>query len=231
MRILMVEDEKYMAEAIAQVLKKNHYSVDLAFDGEYGLDCAVSNIYDIIILDIMLPKMDGLQVLKRLRDEKLSTPVILLTARGETEDKVRGLDCGADDYLAKPFHTDELLARLRALGRRQTELIHDGIRKYGDIALNPHTLLLACGDKEIYLPLKEAQILELLMKRASMIVSKESIIERLWGYDTEAEQNRVEIHISLLRKKLAQLESRVSIRTIRHAGYMLQTGEVKNGDV
>ncbi len=228
MKILMVEDEKYMAEAVAQVLKKNHYSVDLAFDGEYGLDCAVSNIYDIIILDIMLPKMDGLQVLKRLRDEKLATPVILLTARGETEDKVRGLDCGADDYLAKPFHTDELLARLRALGRRQTELLPDGICKYGDIALNPHTLLLGCGEKEIYLPLKEAQILELLMKRATMILSKEIIIEKLWGYDTEAEENRVEIHISLLRKKLAQLESCVSIRTIRYAGYTLQTGEGKN---
>lgn len=228
MRILMVEDEKYMAEAIAQVLKKNHYSVDLAFDGEYGLDCAVSNIYDIIILDIMLPKMDGLQVLKRLRKEKLATPVILLTARGETEDKVRGLDCGADDYLAKPFHTDELLARLRALGRRQTELLPDGICKYKDIALNPHTLLLTCHDKEICLPLKEAQILELLMKRASMILSKEIIIDKLWGYDTEAKENRVEIHISLLRKKLAQLESCVSIRTIRHAGYTLQAGEGKN---
>jgi two-component system response regulator ArlR len=231
MRILMVEDEKYMAEAIAQVLKKNHYSVDLAFDGEYGLDCAVSNIYDLIILDIMLPKMDGLQVLKRLREENLSTPVILLTARGETEDKIRGLDCGADDYLAKPFHTDELLARLRALGRRQTVLMPDGIWEYGDIALTPHTLLLTCGDKEIYLSLKEAQILELLIKRASMILSKETIIEKLWGYDTEAEENRVEIHISLLRKKLAQLEACVSIRTIRNAGYILQRQEVKYGDV
>lgn len=231
MRILMIEDEKYMAEAIAQVLKKNHYSVDLVFDGVYGLDCAVSGIYDIIILDIMLPKMDGLQVLKRLRDKKLSTPVILLTARGETEDKVKGLDCGADDYLAKPFHTDELLARLRALGRRQTELTLDGILKYGDIALNPHTLLLTCGDKKICLSLKEAQILELLIKRASMILSKESIIEKLWGYDTEAEENRVEIHISLLRKKLAQLEACVSIRTIRNTGYTLQGREAKNGNV
>lgn len=227
----MVEDEKYMAEAIAQVLKKNHYSVDLAFDGEYGLDCAVSNIYDIIILDIMLPKMDGLQVLKRLRDNGLEIPVLLLTARGETEDKVRGLDSGADDYLAKPFHTDELLARLRALGRRKTELLNDGILKYGDIALNPHTLLLVGEKQEILLSLKEAQILELLMKRNSMIVSKKWIIEKLWGYDTEAEESRVEIHISLLRKKLAQLESGVSVRTIRNAGYILQTGKDKGADV
>ncbi len=230
MRILMVEDEKYMAEAVAQILKKNNYSVDLAFDGEYGLDCAISNIYDMIILDIMLPKMDGIQVLQELRKQKLSTPVILLTARGETEDKVKGLDCGADDYLAKPFHTDELLARLRALGRRQAEILPDGIQKYGDIALNPHTLLLTCGNRDVYLSLKESQILELLIKRASMVLSKEIIIEKLWGYDTEAEENRVEIHISLLRKKLVKLCSCVSIRTIRGAGYILQTGENKNGD-
>lgn len=231
MRILMVEDEKYMAEAVAQVLKKNHYSVDLAFDGEYGLDCAFSHIYDIIILDVMLPKLNGLQVLKRLREEKLSTPVILLTARGEPEDKVTGLDYGADDYLAKPFHTGELLARLRALGRRKTELLHDGIWKYGDIALNPHTLVLACGENEVCLSLKEAQILELLLKRPSMILSKELIIEKVWGHDTEAEENRVEVHISLLRKKLAQLESSVSIRTIRNAGYTLQIREVGHGNV
>jgi len=219
----MVEDEKYMAEAIAQVLKKNHYSVDLAYDGEYGLDCGNSNIYDIIILDIMLPKMDGISVLKELRRNGIETPVILLTARGETEDKVRGLDSGADDYLAKPFHTDELLARLRALGRRKTELINDGKLKYGDIELNPLTLLLGCGNKEIILTLKESQLLELLIKRNSTIISKEIIIEKLWGFDTSAEDNHVETYISLLRKKLTHLESDVFIRTIRGAGYVLQT--------
>lgn len=228
MRILMVEDEKYMAEAVAQVLKKNHYSVDLEYNGEDGLDCGLSGIYDIIILDIMLPKMDGISILKELRRNGIETPVILLTARGETEEKVRGLDSGADDYLAKPFHTDELLARLRALGRRKTELINDGILKYGDIELNPLTLLLGCGNKEIMLTLKESQLLELLIKRNSMIISKEIIIEKLWGYDTDAEYNRVEIHVSLLRKKLTQLESDVSIRTIRGAGYVLKT--VKDGE-
>lgn len=228
MRILMIEDEKYMAEAVAQVLKKNHYTVDLALDGEYGLDCAFSNIYDIIILDIMLPKMNGLEVLRRLRNEKFSTPVILLTAKGEPEDKVKGLDLGADDYLAKPFHTEELLARLRALGRRQAEFVNGGILEYSDISFNPHTLLLTCMKKEIKLSLKESQILELLIKRPSMVLSKEIIIEKLWGYDTEAEENRVEIHISLLRKKLAQLNSRVFIRTIRNVGYTLQTREVKD---
>jgi DNA-binding response OmpR family regulator len=130
MRILMVEDEKYMAEAVAQVLKKYNYSVDLEHNGEDGLDCGLSGIYDIIILDIMLPKMDGISVLKELRRNRIETRVILLTARDETEDKIRGLDSGADDYLAKPFHTDELLARLRALGRRKTELINNGILKH-----------------------------------------------------------------------------------------------------
>ncbi len=219
----MVEDEKYMVEAVAQVLKKNNYSIDLAYNGEDGLDCGLSGIYDIIILDIMLPKMDGISVLKELRKNGIETPVILLTARGETEDKVRGLDSGADDYLAKPFHTDELLARLRALGRRKTELVNDGILKYGDIKLNPHTLQFECGSKEIVLTLKESQLLELLIKRKGMIVSKENIIVKLWGYDTDAEDNRVEIHVSLLRKKLAQLDSDVYIHTIRGAGYILKT--------
>lgn len=228
MRILMVEDEKYMAEAVAQVLKKNNYSVDLAYNGEDGLDSGLSGIYDIIILDIMLPKMDGISILKVLRRNGIETPVILLTARGETEDKIRGLDSGADDYLAKPFHTDELLARLRALGRRKTELISDGILRYGDLGLNPLTLQLCCGAREIMLTLKESQILELLIKRNHMIISKEVMIEKLWGYDTDAEDNRVEIHVSLLRKKLSHLEADVSIRTIRGAGYVLQA--VKDGN-
>ncbi|MEL7568459.1 MAG: response regulator transcription factor [Dehalobacterium sp.] len=225
MRILMVEDEKYMAEAVAQVLKKNNYSVDLEYNGEAGLDSGLSGIYDIIILDIMLPKMDGICILKELRRNGIETPVILLTARGETEEKVRGLDSGADDYLAKPFHTDELLARLRALGRRKAELLNDGKLKYGDIELNPFNLQLGCASREIKLTLKESQLLELMIKRNTMIISKEIIIEKLWGYDTDAEDNRVEIHVSLLRKKLAQLESDVSICTVRGVGYALKTAK------
>jgi DNA-binding response OmpR family regulator len=170
----------------------------------------------------MLPKMDGIKILKELRRNGIETPVILLTARGETEDKVIGLDSGADDYLAKPFHTDELLARLRALGRRKTQLLNDGILKYGDLELNPLTLILGCGNREVKLTLKESQLLELLIKRNGMIISKEIIIEKLWGYNTDAEDNRVEIHISLLRKKVSNLESEVSIRTIRGAGYVLK---------
>ncbi|MCM3340288.1 response regulator transcription factor [Paenibacillus sp. MER TA 81-3] len=225
MRILMVEDEKYMAEAIEQILKKNNYSIDLAFDGEYGLDCGLSGIYDIIILDIMLPKMDGIIVLKELRNNGIQTPVILLTAKGETEDKVEGLDSGADDYLAKPFQTEELLARLRALGRRKNEMIHDSILLYGDIELDPHTLNLNCGNKEFKLTLKESQLLELLISRKGIIVSKDSIIEKLWGYKTDAEDNHVEVYISFLRKKFSHLKSTVRIQTVRGAGYVLKTSK------
>lgn len=225
MRILMVEDEKYIAEAIAQVLKQNHYTVDLAYDGEYGLDCALSNIYDMIVLDIMLPKKDGLTVLREIRQGGIKTPVLLLTAKGQIEDKVFGLDCGADDYLPKPFHTDELLARMRALGRRQPELNNAGTLLFGDVQLNPHTLLLTCGTCEAALSIKEAQLLELLIHRKNTTVSKEHIIEKLWGYDSDAEDNRVETHVSLLRKKIGQIKSGVSLRTIRGAGYLLQDGK------
>lgn len=225
MRILMVEDEKYMARAVAEVLKKNRYTVDLAHDGRYGLDCALSNIYDIIILDIMIPERDGLSILEEIRKKHIETPVILLTARGQLEDKVQGLDLGADDYLAKPFHTDELLARLRALGRRKSGPLNDGTLVFGDLQLMPHALLLKCDGNEIRLTLKEAQILELLINHKNRIVSKDTIIEKIWGYETDAEDNHVEVHISLLRKKLSEVQAETSIRTIRGAGYTLIDGE------
>jgi DNA-binding response OmpR family regulator len=223
MRILMIEDEKYLAEAIANVLKKNNYIVDLAHDGEYGLDCALSAIYDIIILDIMLPKKDGLSVLKEIRKNCISTPVILLTAKGETDDKVKGLDAGADDYLAKPFKTEELLARLRALSRRKDNFVVDNILTYGDIDLNPHTIELYCGKKSYKLTLKECQLLELLINMKGMVVSKNTIIEKLWGYDGKGEDNYVEVYISFLRKKLSHIESEISIQTVRGVGYTLKS--------
>lgn len=222
MRILLIEDEKSLAEALVQVLKKNNYTVDWAFDGEYGLACALSAIYDIIIIDIMLPKMNGLDVLKRLRKEKFTVPVMLLTAKGETEDKVRGLDCGADDYLEKPFKIEELLARLRALGRRKGELAPEGIVSYGDIELNPNTLDVYCGKKTYKLTLKESQLLELLIQMRGKVVSKNSIIEKLWGFEGEAADNHVEVYISFMRKKLSLLESTTLIQTVRGLGYMLK---------
>lgn len=225
MRILMIEDEEYIAEAVATVLRKNKYSVDLAFNGEYGLDCALSSIYDIIILDIMLPIIDGLEVLKEIRRNKIKSKVILLTAKGQIEDKIKGLDLGADDYMPKPFHTEELLARIRALSRRNIEVNEGGTISFNEVFLNPQSLVVKFKDREAELTLKESQILEILMRRRNIIISKESIIEKVWGYDSKADHNNVEIHISLLRKKLKKLKASITIKTIRGAGYTLKSGE------
>lgn len=224
MRVLMVEDERYMAKAVAEILKKNHYTVDLSHDGADGYAYALSGLYDIIILDIMLPGKDGLSILRDIRKAGISVPVLLLTAKGQLEDKVAGLDLGADDYLAKPFHTDELLARLRALHRRSGELRHDGVIVFGDITFSPHTLQLACGTRSTALKGKEAQLLELLLNNRNIVLSKNTIIEKVWGYDAEAEDNHVEIHISRLRKQLALVASTVSINTVRGVGYTLREG-------
>lgn len=222
MRILIVEDELHLSEALTQILKKQNYSVDAVNDGISGLDNALSDIYDLILLDIMLPGIDGITLLKTIRKEGISTPVILLTARGEISDKVIGLDSGADDYLAKPFSTEELLARVRAASRRKGEVLPDNILKLGDIELNTATLKLSKNDKEIKLILKESELLSLLILRKNAVTSKELVIEKLWGYDSEAEHNNVEVYISFLRKKLTFLNSSVVINTIRGVGYVLE---------
>ena len=222
MRILVVEDERQIARSVAEVLSKKSYAVDIAHDGEYGLDCALTGIYDVIVLDIMLPKKDGLSVLKELRGTDISTPVILLTAKGGLDDRVKGLDYGADDYLAKPFYTDELLARIRALTRRRPELRQGGIFAYEDIELA--ALVLHCGGCETTLQPKEAQIMEMLIENGGLVISKETIIEKVWGFDAETEYNRVEKNISALRKKLSQIKTKVAIRTVRGMGYMLTSG-------
>lgn len=225
MKILIVEDELCLAEALSHILKKNNYNVDIANNGVTGLDNALSGIYDIIILDIMLPEMDGISVLKNIRKEKISTPVILLTAKGDISDKVIGLDSGADDYLAKPFSTEELLARIRVASRHKDKVFPDNILKFGDIELNTATLKLTSGCKKIKLILKESELLELLIIRKSAITPKELMIEKIWGFDSEAEHNNVEVYISFLRKKLAFLNSSVVINTIRGVGYVLEVKE------
>ncbi len=225
MRILIVEDQGNLAEALAQILKKNNYTVDIANDGETGLDNALSDIYDLIILDIMLPKIDGITILRHLRKEKIVTPIIMLTAKGEISDKVKGLDSGADDYLAKPFATEELLARIRAMTRRKGEIIEDNTLTFDDIQLNTSSLKLTSGEREVKLTLKESEILEILINRRNIATSKEIIIEKLWGFDAEVEHNHVEVYISFLRKKLSFLASRVIINTIRGVGYMLEVKE------
>lgn len=222
MRILIVEDEIHLVEALMQIIRKNNYTVDAVHDGDAGLDNALSNIYDLIILDIMLPKMDGISILKNIRKEGIAVPVILLTAKGEISDKVTGLDSGADDYLAKPFATEELLARIRALSRRKGEVLESNTLIYGDIVLNTATLKLSKGSKEIKLILKESELLELLITRRNATSSKELIIEKLWGYDSDIEHNHVEVYISFLRKKLTFLDSCVKINTVRGVGYVLE---------
>jgi len=222
MRILIVEDEVHLAEALVQILRKNNYTADAVYDGEAGLDNALSGIYDLVILDIMLPKLDGISILKKMREERISTPVILLTAKGDVSDKVIGLDSGADDYLAKPFATEELLARIRALSRRKGEFIQNNTLEFGDIELNTSSLMLSKSLKEVKLTLKESELLELLIMRKNTVTPKELIIEKLWGFDSEAEYNHVEVYISFLRKKLQYLDSKVCINTIRGVGYVLE---------
>ncbi len=229
MKILYVEDEKHLALAISQVLKKNHYSIDLAYDGETGLDLAKSGIYDIIILDIMLPKRSGIEILREVRHQGLETPVILLTAKGETEDKVIGLDSGADDYLAKPFQIEELLARLRALGRRKGQFLPDSILSYADLEFNYNTLDLYKDGQTFHLTKKEGQLLELLMTHKEQAITNNSIIEKLWGWDSEAEDSHVQVQIAFLRKKLRLLSSKAKIKTIYGLGYTL-TSEEKDKD-
>lgn len=217
----MVEDEKRLTEAVAAILTKQNYIVDVVYDGESGLDYGLSGVYDVILLDIMLPKRDGISVLKALRKEKNSTPVLLLTAKDEISDKVMGLDSGADDYLTKPFSTEELLARVRAMTRRKDSIFQEGL-SFADILLNPKTAELSSGSHSIKLSLKELHIMELLMKNGRQIITKEQIIEKVWGFDGDAEYNNVEVYISFLRKKLALLHAKAEIKTSRGVGYSLE---------
>jgi DNA-binding response OmpR family regulator len=222
MRLLIVEDEVALAEALVQILNKNKYMADACYDGESGLDNALTDIYDAIILDIMLPKMNGLEVLKQIRLNKISTPVILLTAKDEVADKVKGLDYGADDYLTKPFATEELLARIRTIIRRKENLVCESNLSFEDISLNLSTYELSCKGNSVKLGLKEYAIMELFLKNQSRVISKENLIEKVWGYESDAEYNNVEVYISFLRKKLNHIHSSVSIKTVRGVGYRLE---------
>lgn len=221
MRVLIVEDEKRIADALGRIMKDNKYSCDVVYDGLDGYLYAESDIYDVIILDIMLPKMSGLEVVKKLRSKKIKTPVLLLTARDSIQDKVQGLDSGADDYLTKPFSKDELLARIRALTRRQGEVIMDELT-FSDITLSLSSYSLQCGEKSVHLGFKEFEILKLLMSNPKNVVQKEDIITKVWGYDSDAEDNNVEVYISFIRKKLAFIGSKVGVGTVRKIGYHLE---------
>ena len=221
MNILIVEDEKRLADVLVQIMREAKYQAEAVYDGQDGIDYALGGDYDVIILDVMLPKKDGFAVVRALRESKRATPVLMLTARSDVSDRVAGLDCGADDYLTKPFATEELLARVRALSRRQGEIVLD-VLQYGDLELSVDTHDLKCSARSVRLSLKEFEVLRILMSAPRTIVSKEMLITKVWGYDSEAEANNVEAYISFLRRKLHYLGSRVSINVIRKVGYRLE---------
>lgn len=223
MKILAVEDELRLAEALSQIMQEQKYQVDVANDGNDGLDYALYGDYDVIVLDVMLPGKDGFEVVRALRAAKVQTPVIMLTARDDVRDKIRGLDKGADDYMTKPFVPEELLARIRALSRRQGEVLLEEI-SMEDLTLSLSTNDLLCGAKSIHLAFKEFEIMKILLSNQKTIVSKEMLISKVWGDDSDAEDNNVEAYISFLRKKLSFLGSRVQISTIRKVGYRLESG-------
>lgn len=221
MNILIVEDEVRLAEALAQIMTEQKYSVDVVHDGEDGLAYAESGLYDVVVLDVMLPKRSGFEVVRALRGKKIATPVLLLTARDEISDKVTGLDCGADDYMTKPFSPEELLARVRALARRQGDVVLEEMT-FSDVTLNLSAYTLECGAKSVHLGFKEFEVMRLLMGNPSIIVPKDDLITRVWGTESSAEDNNVEAYISFLRKKLFFLGSKVNIGTVRKVGYRLE---------
>lgn len=216
MRILYVEDEKFLAEAVIHLLKKNKISVDWAADGEEGLNLALKPNYDCIVLDIMLPKLSGLEILTTIRNRNIKTPVIMLSALGEVEDKIKGLEQGADDYLAKPFKTAELIARINAVCRRPSLVEHKTL-SFHDLELNITNRTL----NQIPLTDKEAEIMTMLMKTPDSTINKSQILAHVWGAEAEYEENYVEVYISYLRKKLKSLNSHTEIKTVRGLGYKL----------
>lgn len=222
MKLLLVEDEKELSEALVEILSNNKYVVDAVYDGEDGLNYALTDIYDVIVLDIMIPKLNGLSVLKELRKKEITTPIIMLTAKSQIEDRVEGLDLGADDYLTKPFAAEELLARLRSITRRKGNVINDNYLSYGDVRLDLNTYDLEVKGESIRLTLKEFEIIKYFMERPKVVVSKDDLITKLWGFDAEIEYNNIEVYISFIRKKLQHLNSRVNIVTIRGVGYRME---------
>lgn len=224
MRILLAEDEKEMSNALVAILKHNNYSVDAVYDGADAYDYGLSENYDVIILDIMMPKMDGIEVLEKLRNNNIHTPILMLTAKSQIEDRILGLDKGADDYLSKPFAMGELLARVRAMSRRKSEFTPNLIT-VGNISLNKENYEISNGSSMLRLGNKEFQMMEMLMNNPKRLISTEQFMERIWGYDSEAEINVVWVYISYLRRKLESLEANIKIKAVRGVGYSLEECE------
>lgn len=228
MKILLVEDDRYLQEAIVEILKKNKITVETTRDGQEGYELASSGLYDVILLDIMVPHLNGLEVLSKLRKENNTTPVLLLTARSSLDDKVEGFNKGADDYLTKPFESIELVMRIRALARRSTTNYSPDLLTMTNISLDPQSLTLSNGHQHFVLTLKESQVLEILMKNQNNVISKSQMIEKIWGVDSDADDNYVETYISFLRRKLLSLNAQCTIVTIRNLGYVLKKKENDN---
>lgn len=221
MRLLLAEDEKALSKALVTILERNNYSVDAVNDGQAALDYLEADNYDGVILDIMMPKVDGITVLKTIRSKGSRIPILMLTAKAEVDDKVLGLDAGANDYLTKPFHSQELLARIRAMTRTQTTQT-DSRLQMGNVTLNCATFELSTPAGSFRLANKEFQVLELLMRNPHSLIASERLLERIWGYDSEAEINVVWVYISYLRKKLSALQANIQIKATRNAGYSLE---------
>lgn len=221
MRILYAEDENKLASAVKYVLEHNNYTVDLVNNGNDALDYLLYNDYDVAILDIMMPRKDGLEVLKEIRSKNISIPVLLLTAKVDIDDRVEGLNCGADDYLCKPFAMQELLARVLALSRRNTKQVLSSVITLSNVSLDCSKLIVFTDDGEIELPNKEYQIFEMLISNPNQVFSVEQLLDKIWGYDSIADERSVWVHISNLRKKLSNINANVQIKSIRNRGYSL----------
>ena len=225
MKLLLVEDSLQLNKALSTVLKRNSFVVDSAFDGEEALIFIKDYQYDVIILDIMLPKINGIEVLKRARASGIQTPILMLTAKSTTEDKITGLDAGADDYLAKPFVVEELLARIRALIRRKPSYESKNELSFKDLTLDLDNLTLSCGDNKVVLMNKEMQIMSLLMKNGDKVVSLDTISKNAWDIDAYSTNENVWVFVSYLRKKIESIGSKVNIKSIRYQGYYLEYKE------
>ncbi len=227
MRLLLVEDETRMAQALCEILRQERYEVDWFPDGESGLHALKSDIYDAAVLDVMLPKLSGYEMVKQAREQGIRTPILMLTAKSELEDKIEGLDSGADDYLTKPFLTGELLARLRAICRRNLPTT-DGSLTFGDIALNTSNAMLSCKTSNLSVRIgeKEMRILEYLISNQGQIITREQIALKVWGFDSNTEYNNVEVYMSFTRKKLTFIKAKTEIKAVRGIGYELRYQDV-----
>ena len=222
MNILIIEDEYSLADAVAETLKNENFNVCIKTNGEDGEDEALTESYDLILLDVMLPKKNGFDILRYLRKEKIKTPIIMLTAKSEMDDKLNGLEHGADDYITKPFSMRELIARIRAVLKRSNNIDNTDLLEFDDISLDLKNAKLKCNDNEIQIAGKELELLEQLLLNKNQILSRDTILERIWGFESDSEYNNVEVYITFIRRKLKLIGSKVNIKAVRGIGYKLE---------